>query len=255
MKNILILAPHPDDECVGLSKLIKQKRKKGCIFYIFFLTNGVIAQENMWFWEKKKYKDILNKRLEEMKNSVSFLGIKNHYLQDISTRCLKDRISDTLSKIEKILVNKNIDTLFVPAYEGGHQDHDVANFIAFQFKNKLTIYEFSEYNNYDNKIRSNKFIKDYGKEVILKLNDNDKKFKKDALNIYDSEKSNLNYIDLEQETYRPIVNYDYKKPAHKGTLFYKRFSFFSWHPKVDSDKPINICKKLIEYSKTYVDKS
>ena len=30
MKNILILAPHPDDESVGLSVFIKRKKEEGC---------------------------------------------------------------------------------------------------------------------------------------------------------------------------------------------------------------------------------
>ena len=72
-----------------------------------------------------------------------------------------------------------------------------------------------------------------------------KKEKKDSLDIYNSEKSNLNYISFEKESYREIFDYDYKKPPHEGTLFYRRFSFFSWHPRVDSDNPDLICEMII----------
>ena len=37
------------------------------LLYIFFLTNGVIPREEMWFFEKKKYSRKLNIRLSEMK--------------------------------------------------------------------------------------------------------------------------------------------------------------------------------------------
>ena len=70
--------------------------------------------------------------------------------------------------------------------------------------------------------------------------------KKKLLKIYKSESQNLNYVSLEKESYRELFDYDYSSPPHEGTLFYKRFSFFSWHPKVDSDNPDLICKKICE---------
>ena len=56
MKNILFVAAHPDDELVGATFIIKNLLKKKNII-IFFLTNGVISKEEMWFWNKNKYKE------------------------------------------------------------------------------------------------------------------------------------------------------------------------------------------------------
>ena len=69
-----------------------------------------------------------------MKDSNEFFGIKNFYLQDISTRSLKENIDKTFKKIVRIKKEHKIDTIFCPAYEGGHQDHDVANFICSRLK-------------------------------------------------------------------------------------------------------------------------
>jgi LmbE family N-acetylglucosaminyl deacetylase len=55
MKNILFVAAHPDDELVGATFIIKKLLQKKNII-IFFLTNGVISKEEMWFWNKNKYK-------------------------------------------------------------------------------------------------------------------------------------------------------------------------------------------------------
>ena len=55
MKNILFVAAHPDDELVGATFIIKRLLQKN--LFIFFLTNGVISKEEMWFWNKKKYKE------------------------------------------------------------------------------------------------------------------------------------------------------------------------------------------------------
>ena len=74
----------------------------------------------------------------------------------------------------------------------------------------------------------------------------EKEFKKNFLKIYKSEKKNLNYIKFNVESFRPLKNYDYSKPAHSGVLFYRRFSLFSWHPRVDGDNPEHVCKKITE---------
>ena len=63
--------------------------------------------------------------------------------------------------------------------------------------------------------------------------------------MYASEKQNLNYISLEKESYRELLKYDYKLPPHEGRLFYRRFSFFSWHPRVDSDDPREYVRKFV----------
>ena len=38
--------------------------------------------------------------------------------------------------------------------------------------------------------------------------------------IYKSEKKNLNYIYINVESFRPLKDNDYSKPAHSGVLFY-----------------------------------
>ena len=245
MKNVLLIAPHPDDEIVGLYLVIKKILKEKKII-IFFLTNGVIDKKSLWFWDRKYHKNKVKIRIKEMKNSMDFLGIKKYYLQDISTRFLKENIEKTFKKIKKIKKEHKIDTIFCPAYEGGHQDHDVANFICSRFKKKCMVYEFAEYNFFENKINNNYFFYSTDKDKVIFLTRSEKKEKEKFLKIYKSESKNLNYVSLEKESYRELFDYDYSSPPHKGTLFYRRFSFFGWHPKVDSDHPNQICKKICE---------
>ena len=64
---------------------------------------------------------------------------------------MQENINETIKKISEIIKTYKITTLLAPAYEGGHQDHDVANFIASRFRNCINVLEFSEYN-YFNKI-------------------------------------------------------------------------------------------------------
>ena len=243
-KNILILAPHPDDEVVGTCTIIKKGMELGQHFYIFFLTNGVIPREEMWFFEKKKYSIKLDIRLTEMKKAVKYLGIKKYYLQNIPSRSLKMHIVKTINKIKLIVQTHNITTIFTPAYEGGHQDHDVSNFIASKFIKQLNVYEFAEYNNFGGKSVSNTFIGEDTNEEILILNDKEISYKKKMLNIYKSETKNLGHIKVVRETLRKLKSYDYSQRPHKGKLFYERFNLFSWHPRVDGTSPEIVCEIL-----------
>ncbi len=246
MKKILLLIPHPDDEVVGTSAIIQRKKRHGCIFFFFFLTNGVLKKNEMWPWNRNNYENFLNIRINEMKQSLNLFNVNEFLLQNIPTRQLKHFIKPTVETITKLVLKHKIDSIFTPAYEGGHQDHDVTNCIASRFRKELNVFEYSEYNNYQNKMNSNTFIKKTGYEVCYQLTEKEIEFKKKALKIYNSEKSNLDYISLKKECYRPIIEYDYNFPPHKGVLFYRRFSFFSWHPRVDSSHPSEICKILNE---------
>ncbi len=244
MKNILFIAAHPDDELVGATFIIKKVLLKKNLI-IFFPTNGVISKEQMWFWNKNKYEEKKKIRNEEMKKSLKLLGIKKFFKQDIPTRKLKENIEKTFRKINLLVRDYKIDTIFCPAYEGGHQDHDVSNFICSKFQNSSKVYEYAEYNFSKGKINCNEFIKTTKDEVTIKLSEKEKKEKIKLLKIYNSEKGNLGYLKLEKECYRKLYKYDYSKPPHLGKLFYRRFAFFSWHPRVDSDIPKNVTKKIV----------
>ena len=71
----------------------------------------------------------------------------------------------------------------------------------------------------------------------------EKVFKKKILNIYQSEQKNLNYIKFEQESFRPIKGYDYSKAPHLSPLFYQRFQWVPWHPRVDYCVPGELTTK------------
>ena len=65
----------------------------------------MIDKQSLWFWERKNHKNKVKIRKKEMKDSMNFLGIKNFYLQDISTRSLKENIDKTFKKIVRIKKN------------------------------------------------------------------------------------------------------------------------------------------------------
>ena len=68
MKNVLLIAPHPDDEIVGAFMIIKKILTKKSI--VFFLTNGIINKNLSGFGKEINTKKKLKKE-KEMKQSIN----------------------------------------------------------------------------------------------------------------------------------------------------------------------------------------
>ena len=227
-KNILIIAPHSDDELFVLDFLYSIK----CNFNKISL---LILDNNP-------------ERKIESANLCNQLGIILIHNNDHDIDFKDGSFHENFRALNLYLLKtiKEYSLVLSPLLEGGHQDHDVSNFICSKFKRYCKVFEFPEYNYFNNKINCNTFIKKDDDLTILNLTEEEKEFKKNCLKIYKSEKKNLNYININVESFRPLKNYDYSKPAHTGVLFYRRFSLFSWHPRVDGDKPEYVCKKITE---------
>jgi len=77
---ILILAPHPDDECLGTGGLIQQALAKGAKIKVIFITNGDNNPwpqrylEKRWFIGPEERKRWGDRRKTEAENSLQILG-------------------------------------------------------------------------------------------------------------------------------------------------------------------------------------
>ena len=239
-KRILILIPHPDDEVVGCCGGILRAQAQGSKIFGGYLTTGISS--------KPKQEKIARRRQEAME-TARHLNIHPLFFEETPSRCLKDKFSDVQNKIIEAITTNAIDTIWTPAYEGGHQDHDVANFLASRLKSFADVWEFSEYHFFGNKRRNNSFFKKSENEIRIELDAEERAIKKKAFLIYRSEWFNLWMVkpNLVQETYRPLVSYDYTQPPYEGKMFYQRFQKFAFHPKVDSIQPNALCSFFKHY--------
>ena len=94
MTSILVLAPHPDDEVLGMGATIKKLSKKNTI-NLCVITEGATAQ----YSDKK----MIKVRKESCLKSGSILGISNYEFLDFP-----DMRLDTISILE---INKNIEKI------------------------------------------------------------------------------------------------------------------------------------------------
>jgi LmbE family N-acetylglucosaminyl deacetylase len=247
-ERILLLVPHPDDEVVGCCAAIGRARAAGCGVHALYLTNGVPARDVLWPWDRPAHAARVARRWNEAEQAATQLGLLEAARQDIPTRTLKDQLREARALLERLLVILRPAVLWVPAYEGGHQDHDVANFLASLVAERLPVWEFSEYNHAGGIVRSNAFAPGTGEDGLLPLDRQEAARKRDILAIYASEHGNLRHIATRQEAFRPLARYDYSRPPHPGRLFYQRFQWVPRHPRVDHCRPAEVCRALTGFA-------
>lgn len=245
---ILLLIPHPDDEVVGCGAAIGRALAKGSAVFGVYLTTGVPAAEQLWPWQRKTYAARVARRREEARRASELLGIQPICFQDIPTRRLKESLGPTRERLLQILRDLGADTVWAPAYEGGHQDHDAANFLASTLRDLADLWEFSEYNYFEGRVRSNEFVSLTGTEREIVLDSAERRRKQQALAIYESERGNLGHVQTEREAFRPLANCDYSRPPHAGKLFYQRFQWVPYHPRVDYCQPEEVCRAIREFA-------
>ena len=244
---ILLLAPHPDDELAGCCGAIGRARSQGSSVSVAFLTTGIPARQRLWPWHRSGHPRQVERRRAESRRVCGELGADIAHFSDIPARHLKNEIRAVHELIIKLCAARKAGALWVPAYEGGHPDHDVANFIASTLRDDLPVWEFSAYNFYGSRVRSNEFFSRTGSEIDLELSGEEQRTKKMLLAMYASERGNLNYLKTEREVFRPLAESDYSWPPHPGTLFYRRFAWAVFHPRVNEVRPEEVSRAIAEF--------
>lgn len=113
--NILIIAPHPDDEILGCGGTIKKLSSNGNKVFILILTRG----------KKELYSDakIANVR-QEAKNAHDILGVTETRFLDFPAPDLDlVSIAELSEAILKVIIELKINTIYIPHHGDIHHDH------------------------------------------------------------------------------------------------------------------------------------
>jgi LmbE family N-acetylglucosaminyl deacetylase len=247
-RRVLLLVPHPDDEVVGCAVAIRRARAMGTRIFAVYLTTGVPPARAAWPWRRAGYDERVKRRRREALAAAAELGIEPLAFSDCSSRELKAHLAETHPRIAGHLRAVAADQIWTPAYEGGHQDHDVTNFVASLFRRGISVLEFSEYNAARG-ARCNHFPSETGRETILRLDGLEAAWKRKLIAHYRSERANLGHIRCVREVLRPLALHDYGQPPHTGRLFYERFQWIPFrHPRVDFTSPAKVAAAIGAFS-------
>lgn len=242
---ILILVPHPDDEVVGCGAAIQRARRQGAEVFGLYLTTGVPEPAVLWPWQRSGHAARVGRRRREAEAAAALLGLRALDFLPIATRRLKDNLGQALAAARRAVAAHAVDTVWVPAYEGGHQDHDSANCLAQALRGGAEVWEFSEYNLSGGRVQAQAFPSADGSERTLALSAAETALKRQALALYPSETGNLGYVGTARECFRPLPARDYAQPPHSGKTFYQRFHWVPFrHPRIDFTTPEEVCAVL-----------
>ncbi|MGD0088703.1 MAG: PIG-L family deacetylase, partial [Planctomycetota bacterium] len=150
-RRILVLVPHPDDEVVGCSAAIGRARAAGAEIFGHLLTTGVPAREVLWPWERGRHAARVERRLAECRAVAAMLGFSGMEYPSLPTRWLRTALLEARRQVLSALARLKIDTVWAPAYEGAHTDHDSASVLAASLtegpeRARVVVYEYAEYN-------------------------------------------------------------------------------------------------------------
>jgi len=242
---ILLLVPHPDDEVVACAATIARARAAGAMVFALYLTHGCIAQEDMWPWQRAAYRARVAVRYKEADRVARRMGIKPISFSDRPTRSAWRSLPKIVDEVRHAILTHGVDQVWALAYEGGHVDHDAINGVCGLLRGEIDVLEFAAYNNKGGRPRSNAFPEPNGREILVRLTDEEKREKQILLSLYASERGNLRHIKTDYECLRPLAPYDYARPPHEGLLWHKRFWWVPFrHPRVDRTKSEQVSEAI-----------
>jgi LmbE family N-acetylglucosaminyl deacetylase len=231
---ILILAPHPDDEIGACGIAAFRAYRAGAKVFVLHLTTGIPPRKRLWRWQRAGYDARVARRRAEALAAAPLMALQPAGFLDIPSRRLIAHLDEAAAAVDRALAETAAECLWVPAFEGAHQDHDAANAIAARFVGPVAVWEFAAYNYAGGRVSSNRFPDARGGVVELNLNDQEQALKRHALALYASERGNLAHIKSAAEAYRPLPRHDYAAPPHGGMLFRERFHWVPFrHPRID----------------------
>lgn len=146
LENVLVIAPHMDDEIVGCGGFIKKLSKNRAKFHVVYITDGcrgnsnMIPDENLGAIRKQEAKKGLESLMKMETFQQTFLELEDG---NVSSHV------DEIEKLVELLKNNSFDGVFVPYCMDLHPDHRAANVLfchalkkaAVDMKGKFYFYE------------------------------------------------------------------------------------------------------------------
>jgi hypothetical protein len=173
-KNVSVfLFAHQDDE-VFAQVFLRQALQEGAVFCIFCTR----APDNEMAHRRRLESERGLKALGLSEKDIFFLGDE----LGIIDAHLPGSIGLLLQRMIELLVPLNVDAVYVPAWEGGHHDHDALAVAGFALQNYFqTTVALNQYSLYHGERTSGKFF-----QVLTPLSSQLGKAKKFGLTIKDS---------------------------------------------------------------------
>lgn len=122
MKNILIIAPHADDEVLGCGATIAKEVENGSHVYVLICTNAHVGAPELFSEE------IIKQVRNEAYTAHKLLGVKETIFLDFPAPALDQYPRFKMSnEISAIIRKLDVDTVYIPHRGDCHKDHAIVH--------------------------------------------------------------------------------------------------------------------------------
>lgn len=139
--NVLIIAPHPDDEAIGCGGLIARLIREGRTPHVVVMTGGEGSHNGCC---KTPKDDIVKARRNLTQNALAILGVPESHIHELNFPDGGIEMSNReVEKLKDIIDDIKPDSIFVPHWGEGWNDHVRTREIGLQLAPDGTeVYEY-----------------------------------------------------------------------------------------------------------------
>lgn len=120
MNNILVIAPHADDEILGCGATIAKEISKGNKVYVLICTNAHVGAPDLFS------QDLIDRVRGEAKKAHEYLGVSETIFFDFPAPALDQYPRYKMSNmISSVIKKHNVDTVYIPHRGDRHKDHAI----------------------------------------------------------------------------------------------------------------------------------
>lgn len=225
-RRTLVIAPHPDDEALGLGAYLRRHRPGALVF----LADGV-PREPRFYSSDQRYDSPdayrAQRQAEALRVASRFYRVQPDQLHFLNAPDMEsvERMPALEAELTRIAEDLRPCAIWSPAYEGGHPDHDVAAFLAARLARRLRVdhWEYALYHYYHG-FQQLSFLGE-GPAITRALSLEEMAYKKRLLATYASQTHTLRQFRTNVERYRRAPGYDFSRRPVTGAAMYEVWQF------------------------------
>jgi LmbE family N-acetylglucosaminyl deacetylase len=221
LPSTLIVAAHPDDAVLGAGAWAAASTGS---LAVAFLTDGVPAEPQYFapgFNDPKRYR--ATRRGEAREAWRRLRPDAQLHFGTVTDQTLAFHLPAAGAWINALLAIVRPQRVLVPAFEGGHPDHDAANRLLAVHAAHLDVWEYALYSVWHGVMLRQAFPDGSGRRPATPAAAY--AAKRHALAAYRSQRATLASCGAAAEALRPLPRHDYGQPARDEPCVYERWGW------------------------------